>query len=69
MSLVDQSMVPFQTAYVMIVGKAEDSALKSRSRVQADASITFSALILLILAGNTAFVSRQWHLEMKQDDS
>ena len=49
MSLCDQSMVPFQTAYVMIAGKSHSSSLE-------DCSLSLVLVIfVLIFAGNTAF--------------
>lgn len=50
MSLVDLSMVPFQKAYLMVVGEWR----WIRHAACADSAV----LIILILAGNTAFVSR-----------
>ena len=54
MSLVDKSMVPFQNAYAMIICAYTRQGLRRMLNHNA-------ALIVLILAGNTAFVSVHEH--------
>ncbi len=57
-SLVDESMIPFQEAYVMVFGKSLGVQRSFMTGLGADPNATNVAIILLIFAGNTAFVSR-----------
>jgi Trk-type K+ transport system membrane component len=55
MSLVDQSLLPFQEAYLMNFGPC--SVLEFLRR-----ELTSLVIFFLIFAGNTAFVSYSWSL-------